>query len=109
MQSATTDTGSDDVPTFELEPGESAVLRIRHIECDVGQHNNRVLHLTRENGDLSKKWSNRTIDRAVERYDLGPGDWIGLRKEEESFSFENEDGEEQEAHGYDVRVVGADD
>jgi hypothetical protein len=109
MQSATTDTSSDDdVQLLELEPGEAAVLQIRHIEEDVGQYGNRVLHLTRENGDLCKKWSNQTIDRAVERHNLGPGDWLGLKKEDEPSTWENENGEEQEAYGYDVRVAGVD-
>lgn len=99
------DTDEDDVPTIKLEPGESIVAEIRHIERNVGQYDNDVLHLTRADGSLCKMWSNATIKRALSEAGVGAGDTIGVRKEETTYSYTDDEGEEREAYGFEVGVM----
>lgn len=95
----------DDVPTVKLDPGESFVAEVRHIERNVGKWNNTVLHLTRSSGEMFKYWSCGTIDRKLEKANVGPGDTIGVRKSEDQYEFTTEDGEGGEAYDFEVRVL----
>lgn len=101
----------EDEPTKKLEPGEAIVAEVRHIEWGASQFGNSILHLTDNagNGEFVKMYSNGTIDRRLTEADVGPGDVIGLKKDEEPYTYtaENDDGEEEEreAYGFDVRVL----
>lgn len=95
----------DDVPTINLDPGARLVAEIRHIERDVGKYGNSVLHMTRSDGELVKMWSNTTIDRKLDAAGVGPGDTVGIKKSEESYTYETDDGEQNEAYEFEVRVL----
>lgn len=100
------DDDDGDVETIKLEPGEDFVAEVRHIEKDVGRYGNNVIHLTKPGGGLAKYWSNRTVDQALDAADVGPGDTIGVRKADDSYTFtaENDDGEEEEREAFDFDV-----
>lgn len=98
------DQSGGDVETVRLEPGEELIASVRHIERDVGRYGNSVLHLTRPSGEPIKYWSNATIDRRLEAADVGPGDRVLIRKSEDSYTFTDDDGEEQTAHEFEVGV-----
>lgn len=100
----TSDDTDDDVPTVKLDPGESIVAEVRHIEHNVGKWKNSVLHLTR-NGEPCKMWSNGTIDRKLNKANVGPGDTVGIRKCEEQYTYETDDGEQGEAFDFEVGVL----
>ena len=100
----TSDDTDDDVPVIKLEPGESIVAEVRHIERNVGKWKNSVLHLTR-NGEPCKMWSNATIDRALNAAEVGPGDTVGIRKGEDPYTYETDEGEEREAFDFEVRCL----
>lgn len=96
----------DEVPVVKLDPGESIVAEVRHIERNVGKWNNSVLHLTRaETGEMCKMWSNGTIDRKLSSAGVGPGDTIGVRKSEDRYTYETDDGEEGQAYDFEVRCL----
>lgn len=103
------DNDDEEVPTVKLDAGEDLVAELRHIERDVGQHGNDVLHLTDTTGDPCKMWSNRTISRALDEADVSPGDVIGIRKDSEPYTFETTDDDgntvEREAFGFEVGVL----
>lgn len=101
-----TSTNDDDEPTRKLEPGDELVAQIRHIEKEVGQFENDLLHLTDQDGELFKFWSNNTVSRKLEAANAKPGDTIGVRKAEDAttFTVENDDGEEEERESYDFEV-----
>lgn len=103
------DTDDEDVPIVKLEPGDELVADVRFIERNVGKWQNTMLHLTRASGENCKMWSNKTIDRALGEADVGPGDTIGIRKSEDSYTYEDDDGEEREAYDFEVAVLEADD
>lgn len=109
VSSSTTDDGEDE-PTRKLDPGEEFVAEIRHIEREKGRFKNTLLHLTDvETSDPFTFWSNQTVDSALEQVDAGVGDVIGVRKSAEEQSYENDDGEEETFHPYEVAVDGGDD
>lgn len=99
------DTDDDGEPLIKLDPGEDVVAEVRFIEEEVGQHGNTMLHLTTTDGDPVRMWSNTTIDRALDAAEVTAGDVIGIRKHEESYTFETEDGDEREAYDFDVGVL----
>jgi len=92
----------EDATLLDLEPGESVVGKLAHIERDTGEDNNDMVHLIVD-GEPKKKWSNATMDKAFSKADVQPGDVIGLRKSEEQEEF-TRDGEEVAYYPYDVRV-----
>lgn len=98
------DNGDDDVPEVRLDPGESFVGTLRHREKGVGKYKNTVLHLSTVDGEPVKMWSNRTIDTQLESAHVKPGDWIGVQKDAEPYTFTDDEGNEREAYGFDVRV-----
>lgn len=106
----------DDEPTVKLDAGEEYVARLRHIERGVGKYNNDVLHITLENecdghepGSHVKWWSNDTVSGLLDDANVQPGDVIGVRKDEDPYSYiiEDDDGneEEREAYGFEVGVL----
>jgi len=99
------DNDDEDVQTIKLDPGEDIVAEVRHIERNVGQFDNTVLHLTRPDGSLCKMWSNATIDRRLEKAGVTPGDTIGIKKDTDSYTYETDDGEEREAYNFQVAVM----
>lgn len=99
----------DDVPNVELnEPGDEFVSEGRHIERNVGKYDKMLVHVTVD-GDPRKYWCQAEVERKLDRANIGPGDVIGVRKSERSYTFENDDGEEIEAYEFDVGVSGGDD
>lgn len=103
LPEAETPDRDDDAALIDLDPGESVVGKLAHIERDTGENNNNMIHLIVE-GEPRKRWSNQTIDRELEKKDASPGDIVGLAKAEEQESFTNDDGEEVAYYPYDVRV-----
>lgn len=102
---ASNDNDDDGETLIKLDPGDSLIGSLRFVESDVGKYNNDMLHLTREGDDEAvKHWSNDTIRKSLKAADVKPGDVIGLRKESEPYTFEDDDGKEQRAHGYEVAV-----
>ena len=99
----------DEEPTLKLDAGEHVVAEVRYIEQNAGEFDNTLLHLTDTTGEVCKMWSNRTIDSAFQEKGVGAGDVIGIKKDEEPYTFEveNDDGEmeEREAYGFDVRLL----
>lgn len=96
--------GDDDVR--KLEPGDNFVARVRHVEREVGKHENDVLHLTDlDSGENFKYWSNTTISRKLAAAEVEPNDVIGVRKGEEKKSYTDDDGEEIPYYEYEVRVA----
>ncbi|WP_218836359.1 hypothetical protein [Halorarum salinum] len=77
------------------------MAEVRHVEPNVGKFDNTVLHLTQE-GDPCRMWSNATIDRQLDAADVCPGETIGIKKSEEQYTYETDDGEEREAFDYEV-------
>lgn len=98
----------DDVPAIEMEdPGDEFVGEVRHIERNVGKYDKMLVHVTVD-GKPKKYWAQREVERKLERADVGPGDTIGVRMSERSYTFQNDDGQEIEAHEFDVGVSEAD-
>lgn len=102
-----TDT-EDDAEWIELEPGESIVGELRSVRPNCGDYDTTVLEIARGLGDTVLMWSNGQIDRKLGHNDLGEGDVVGIRRTEETFTFENAEGEEQEANVWEVRTIGDD-
>jgi hypothetical protein len=50
-------------------------------------------------------WSNATIDRALNAAEVGPGDTVGIRKGEDPYTYETDEGEEREAFDFEVRCL----
>lgn len=103
LPEAQTPDRDDDATKIDLDPGESVVGKLAHIERDTGEDNNNMIHLIVD-GEPAKKWSNQTIDRRLEEENASPGDLIGLQKHEEESTFPGDDGEDVVYYGYDVRV-----
>jgi hypothetical protein len=95
---------NDNVPNIELnEPGDEFVGDVRHIERNVGKYDKMLVHVTVD-GEPRKYWCQAEVERKLERAGIGPGDTVGVRKSERSYTFENDDGEEIEAYEFDVGV-----
>jgi hypothetical protein len=98
----------EDGDTVRLDPGESIVATVRHVQSNASKHGNDLLHLTTQEGEHVQMWSNATISRELEAADVGPGDVVGIRKEKEPYTYtvEGDDGEEEEreAYGFEVRA-----
>lgn len=91
-ESESAESETEDEPTVKLDPGESIVARIRHVENEVGEFDNDLYHVTR----LSDKkpvaiWSNYTLRTRAEEEDLGPGDLFAMRKSEESREYDGDE------------------
>lgn len=96
---------NDGEEMLSFEPGDSVAGVIISVERDVGPNSNSIIHLAR-GGDLKdrvKFWSNGQINRVLEANGLGSGDALGVKKTEETRTYKNDDGEEQEYHVFDVR------
>lgn len=104
MESVTNRTDQDD-DMLKLDPGEKVVVQIRHRERNVGQFDNTLLHVTTNTGEHRSMWSNTTIENALEEIDPDPDEWVGIKKDKESYSYETDDGESGEAYGFDVRQM----
>ena len=107
MESVTSNSTDNDDDTLKLEPGERAVVRIRHREHNKGQYNNTMLHVTTNSGEHRQMWSNSTIENALDEIDPDPDEWVGFKKDEETYPYETDDGEQGEAYGFDVRQMSA--
>lgn len=104
---------NDDEDVYKLDPGEKVVAQIRHIERNVGRFDNDLLHLTFNTGEFETIWSNNTIRKALDQIEAKAGDWIGIAKDEEPYTYtvendETGESEEKEAYGYEVRQLGDD-
>lgn len=100
------DFDDDEVEQIQLEPGENVVGEIREINTGLGEHNSTLIHIARGIGDVVKLWSNRQIDAQMHRADLGVGDVIGIQKKEETATYtDDETGEENEYHLFEVRAL----
>lgn len=98
----------DDVRVIEMnEPGDEFVGEVRHIERNVRKYDKMLVHVTVD-GEPAKYWAQREVERKLERADAGPGDVIGVRQTDRSYTFENDDGETVEAYEFDVGVGGDD-
>ncbi|OYR77658.1 hypothetical protein DJ84_21685 [Halorubrum ezzemoulense] len=84
----------DDGEWLDLEPGESVVGEIRAINENCGQHNTTVLELSRGLGDNVTMWSNRQIDRVLEKNEIGVGEVVGIKHTTETDTFTPSDSDE---------------
>ena len=100
------DTNDNDDRNVKLEPGEELVGELRFIESNASRYGNDKLHLTRlDDQEYVTWWSNATVSKKLEQKDVEPGDIIGLRKDEDTYTYtDDETGEENEAYGYEVGV-----
>lgn len=99
------DYDDDDVETLKLDPGESVVGEIREINTGLGDYDSTLLIIARGLGDVVKIWSNRQIDAQMASADLGEGDVVGIKKTEETSTYTDDTGQEQEYHIFEVRAV----
>jgi hypothetical protein len=107
MESVTSNSDEqDEIRGFE--PGEAIVCKIRHREKNVGRFDNTVLHITLNTGEHEQRWSNDTIESALDKIDPDPDEWVGIEKDEETYPYETDDGEQGEAYGFDVRQMPTD-
>ncbi|GGL60248.1 hypothetical protein [Halocalculus aciditolerans] len=109
VSSGNDDEEYDDV--LNLDPGDSVVAEVRAIERDADRYGRDRYHLTRTDGEEPKYvsyFASASVTRPLDNADVGPGDVIGIKKDEDSYTFEDEDGEEQEAYGFEVRVLDGD-
>jgi hypothetical protein len=100
---------SDDYDSewIDLEPGESVVGEIRELTPNCGKYDTTVIELARGIGDVVAMWSNSQIDNALDDNDLGESDVVGIKHTEQTSTFTNEDGEEQEYDIWKVRELPA--
>ena len=94
----------DEVEDLELEPGDSFVGEVRSIERGLGEYDSTLVHFATEQlGEQRKYWLPGHVDAQFYEADIEEGDVVGLIKEEEPTSGENDDGEEFEYHRVEVR------
>lgn len=104
MESVTANSEDGDIKSWQ--PGEQVVCKIRAREKNVGQFDNTVLHITLNTGEHERRWSNRTIENALDDIDPDPDEWVGIAKDDETYDIENDDGEKEgEAYGFEVRQM----
>ncbi len=99
--------GSDSNQFINLEPGDSLVGELAYQEFDVGGNDSTILCIRTGPGEYCKYWSNGQVNSVLGAEGVSLGDTVGIRKTEETDSFENDDGEEIEYHLMDVRVAPA--
>lgn len=101
----------DDDDTLRLDPGEQVIAEVRAIDRDADRYGRDRLHLTRRDTDEQEfvvYMASSSVSRQLDNADVGPGDLVGIAKEEEPYTFTDDDGEEQEAYGFEVRVQSGD-
>ncbi|MFY4815492.1 hypothetical protein ACOJIV_22755 [Haloarcula sp. AONF1] len=77
----------DDGEWLDLEAGESVVGEIRAINENCGKHDTTVLELSRGLGDNVTMWSNRQIDRVLQKNEIGVGEVVGIKHTTETDTF----------------------
>lgn len=77
----------DDGEWLDLEAGESVVGELRAINENCGQHDTTVLELSRGLGDNVTMWSNRQIDRVLEKNEIGVGEVVGIKHTNKTDTF----------------------
>jgi|AntRauTorcE11898_2_1112593.scaffolds.fasta_scaffold13764_2 hypothetical protein len=94
----------DEVEELELEPGDSFVGEVRSIERGLGDYDSTLVHFATEQlGEQRKYWLPGHVDAQFYKADIEEGQVVGLIKDEEPTTGEDDDGEGFEYHAVEVR------